>query len=281
MLYFWYSIAIFITLRLPLKLCYQIATLLAYLCYLFNFRLRRIIRQHQQFLLQATKQNLNINTLTRNTIVNFFKYLVDFFRVPKLTQEYIRLHIPIYGKEYLDNAIAEGKRIIFLSGHFGNWELGAIVVAKLGYRMTVIALDHPDKRVNKLFLYRRKLAGIKVFSPNLTGVRECYRALEAKRLVGLIGDLEFGPGGIELEWFGEKVRVPKGPAMLARRTDAVVIPAVMIRQPNDKLEIHLDPPIESQKTDNPEADIVANTKAYLTALGKYIERYPDQWYRFR
>jgi KDO2-lipid IV(A) lauroyltransferase len=281
MLYLWYSIAIFISLRLPLSVNYRLARWLAHLVYLFNPKLRRTLQQHLRYQLQATNRNDKVNTLAKNTVVNFFKYLVDFFQVPKLTKEYISSHIPIYGKEHLDTAIADRKRIIILSGHIGNWELGAIAVAKLGYRMTVIALDHPDRKVNKLFLYRRKSAGIKVFPPSIPGIRECYKALETRRIVGLVGDLEFGTGGVELDWFGEKVRVPKGPAMISRRTGAVVLPAVMVRQPNNKLAIYIDRPIESQKTDNPEADILANVKTYCAALGKFVEQYPDQWYRFR
>ncbi|MDI6783879.1 MAG: lysophospholipid acyltransferase family protein [bacterium] len=281
MLYYWYSFAIFFTLHLPLSISYQFATGLAYCAYFFNRRLRQTIQSHLANLIQATGQPLDINRVTKDSLVNFFKYLVDFFRVPLLTKEYIKANIPIYGIENLDNAIAQGKRIIILSGHIGNWELGAIVMAKLGYRITTIALDHRNPRVNKLFLYRRKSAGVRVFPPSITAVRECYQALEINRLVGLLGDLEFGTGGLELDWLGETLRVPKGPAMLARRTGAVVIPVVMIRQKDDQLVIYIDTPIPPDITDNPEKDIMINTRKYLAALGKYIQQYPDQWYRFR
>ena len=281
MLYFWYSLAIFITLHLPRSVSYIIAIWFANLVYIFNRKLRRTVSSHINNFIQSTQSSQDVNQLTKETLANFFKYLVDFFRVPLLTQEYISENIPIYGKEHLDAAITAGKKIIILTGHIGNWELGAIAVAKLGYQITAIALDHPDPRVNKLFLERRISAGLKVFPPGLTGIRECYKALESNQLVALVGDVEFGTGGIELDWLGERIRVPKGPAMMARRTGAVVLPAVMVRQQDDQLVIYIDPPIISQKTDNLEEDILVNTKRYLNALEKYIQQYPDQWYRFR
>lgn len=281
MLYYWYSLAIFVSLHIPRSISYKIATCAAYLVYLFNGKLRRTISLHINSFIQSTQSSQDANQLTKETLVNFFKYLVDFFRVPLLTQEYISENIPIYGKENLDNAIAAGKKIVILAGHIGNWELGAIATSKLGYRITSLALDHPNPRVNQLFLNRRKSAGMQVYPLNLAGIRKCYKALDSGRIIGLMGDLEFGSGGVELDWFGEKVRVPKGPAMIARRIGAVVIPGVMIRQQDDRLVIYFDSPIEPEITNNPESDILNNTQRYLTALGKYIQQYPNQWYRFR
>jgi Kdo2-lipid IVA lauroyltransferase/acyltransferase len=281
MLYYGYKLAIFIVLHLPLSVCYKIATLVANLIYLFNRRLRQTIQSHITHLIQSAQLPLDVNRLSKETLINFYKHLVDFLRVSRLTQDYVSKYIPIHGKGYLDTAIAEGKKVIILTGHIGNWEIGAIALAKLGYRITSLALAHPDPRVNRLFIDRRKDAGMQVYPLNLAGIRECYKALESGRIVGLLGDLEFGSGGIELDWFGEKVRIPKGPAMLARRTGAVVIPAVMVREKDDHLVIYIAEPMTARITDNPEQDVIADAKRYLEVFSKFILQYPNQWYRFR
>ncbi|MFB3894876.1 MAG: lysophospholipid acyltransferase family protein [bacterium] len=281
MLYYGYKLAIFLAIHLPLAVSYKLASLIANLIYLFNHRLRVTIQSHISHLVQSTQLPLDADRLTKETLVNFYKYLVDFFRVSRLTADYVSQHIPIHGKEYLDTAIAEGKKIVILTGHIGNWELGAVALSKLGYRFTSLALDHPDPRVNRLFQKRRKSAGIQVYPLNITGIRECYKALESGRIVALLGDLEFGTGGIDMDWFGEKVKVPKGPAMLARRTGAIVIPAVMVREKDDQLAIYIAPPMIPQKTDNPEQDIINDAKRYLEVFSQFIIKYPNQWYRFR
>jgi phosphatidylinositol dimannoside acyltransferase len=281
MLYYGYSFAIFIALHLPLSIGYKIATVFANLAYLFNRKLRRTISSHIQHLIQSTQLTLDTEQLTKETLINFFKYLVDFFRIQLLTPEYITRNIPIYGKEYLDTALAESKKVIILTGHIGNWESGALVLSRLGYRFTSLALDHPNPRVNQLFKERRKSAGLQVYPLNLAGIRECYKALNSGRIVALLGDLEFGSGGVELDWFGEKVRVPKGPAMIARRAGAVVIPAVMVREKDDRLVIYMAEPMTARITDNPEQDIIEDTRRYLAVFGKFIKQYPNQWYRFR
>jgi KDO2-lipid IV(A) lauroyltransferase len=281
MLYYEYSLAIFIAQHLPLSINYKFATLVAHLIYLYNRRLRQTIQSHLNHFIQSAQLPLDANRLTKETLINFYKYLVDFFRVSRLTQDYVTRNIPIHGKEYLDTALTEGKKVVILTGHIGNWELGAIALSKLGYRFTSLALDHPNPRVNRLFQERRKSVGMQVYPLNLAGIRECYKALNSGRIVALLGDLEFGSGGIELDWFGEKVRVPKGPAMIARRTGAVVIPAVMVREEDDHLAIYMAEPMTAQITDNPEQDVIEDTKRYLDVFGKFIQQYPNQWYRFR
>lgn len=286
---------------MPIPLSYKIAELLSLIIYFFDKKRRTNLEMHLINLLPfcISKNNLNfltdkkanennekiIKRLAKNTYRNFAKYLVDFFRLPKLNLEYIKKTVSIYGLENIKKIKIEypEKGIIFFTAHFGNWELGAAITSKLVSPLTVIALDHPDPRITEFFNVQRTRLGMKVLPMNTASIRECYKTLQKGGLVGILGDVEFSDNkeaGITLNFLGERIRVPKGPAALSRKTGAFVMPSVMVRHKNNKFSLHFEPAIAPIISENEEGDLIKNTYLYLSALKKYFVSYPDQWYRF-
>ena len=86
------------------------------------------------------------------------------------------------------------------------------------------------------------------------------------------------PQGIFVPFFGEQACTASGIARMALHTDAAVVPAFTIWDAVlRKYRVHFDPPLTLVRTDNTEADIVANTAMFNNVLEQYVRKYPDQW----
>ena len=281
MLYFVYRTGIFLATRCSGTTAYRLAEIYARFWYFFDFKRKSIIRRHLTSLLISQNKSSDINKLTFNTFLNFSKYLIEVFRIPLVDKEYIKNYVTPGDTSGFDKAFKEGKGVILFTAHFGNWELGGIAMSLLGYPATCVALAHKDPRINQLFLSRRESFQMKIIDLNQYAARECLKTLRENKLLALVGDEDLTEQTIELDFLGEKIMVPRGPASLSRATGAPVIPSLMIRQPDNRFVIVHEKAIYPRNTENQEEDINQLTKQYLESLAPYFLKYPDQWYRFR
>jgi len=176
--YLLYRIGEFIALRLPLKLCYKIAVIISDVRAIFASQDRRQVEGNLKVIFPE-KSKREIRQIRIRMFRNFAKYLADFFRFSIIDKEYIKQRIHLEDLDYFDQALKEGKGAITLTAHLGNWELGGIVIALLGYPFWAVALEHKDKRVNRFFNIQRESKGLKVI-PFGRAVTRCLRALAGK-----------------------------------------------------------------------------------------------------
>ncbi|MGB2706466.1 MAG: lysophospholipid acyltransferase family protein [Candidatus Omnitrophota bacterium] len=279
MLYSLYRIGRYMALMLPLKACYAAAVFLADIYYLFARR-DKIDLEYNLTIVLGKKDKKLIRRYIRNVFRNFAKYLADFFRFSKLNRDFMLSRITVEGKENLDKALAKGNGLILVAAHMGNWELGAAIVASLGYPLYVIALDHKDKRINDFFLEQRAVADVKVI-PVGAQLKNCFRILRKNNLLAIAGDRVFSDYGVSANFFGRKAYLPKGTAFFSLKTGAAIIPTFTLRRKDDTFKMVFEQPIESAPGVADEAGIKGVMQRYLPVIEKYIRSYPDQWYAFR
>jgi len=167
-----------------------------------------------------------------------------------------------------------------LSAHMGNWELGAMVLGKMGYPILAVILSHQEKNVNEFFRHQRMRTGVEPIEIGIS-LRACYKALKENKLLALLGDRDFSGSGILTEFFGHKAVMPKGPAVFSMRTGSAIVPVFMIRNDDDTFSFNFDSPIypeEFEQGDKGFSDIMRKT---LDVLEKHIRMHADQWYVFR
>jgi KDO2-lipid IV(A) lauroyltransferase len=211
---------------------------------------------------------------------NFAKYLVDFFRFSTIDKEYIKQNIQLQNLDYFDQVLKESRGAITVTAHLGNWELGGIVIALLGYPFWAVALVHKDKRVNAFFNAQRESRGMKVI-PSGKAARQCLKVLAKNEIVALAGDRDFTGKGVIIDFFGKPTLLPVGPAAFAQKTKSRIIPGFMVRNQDDTFTLRMEKPIEfSHQPDNKD-DLLALVKQYKIIIEDYIRKYPDQWYMFR
>jgi KDO2-lipid IV(A) lauroyltransferase len=210
---------------------------------------------------------------------NFGVFIVDFLRLPKINPGNLDQFFEIQGLEIVRAERSKGKKILFLTAHLGNWELGAAAFALCGFPLTVVALPHSTRQVTDFFSARRRKRGIRMLSTE-ERPRRMARALMGSGFTALLGDRDFTGTGEYIEFFGASARLPSGPAKLARWTEGSLIPAFAIRKPDGRYRVEFTGPIPVQSTAHPRQDLAVNMERVARVLESWIGRYPEQWFVF-
>jgi KDO2-lipid IV(A) lauroyltransferase len=226
---------------------------------------------------------LDVKRVARRLFINYAKYLVDYTRMDLLRQDNFRRLIEDFqGKEYIDQAFSRGKGGLILTAHLGNWEMGGVFLTLMDYPLNVITAQDVETRLHDYRIRLRELQRIKVITLNdtLSSSLAVLNALKANELVALLGDRDLFGKGIPVQFFGQTVFFPIGPALLAHLSEAALIPTFVLLGPKDKYLCRAEPAIELQRTGNRDGDLAVNTQRIATLTEKFIRSYPDQWYTF-
>lgn len=274
-----YRFGQFIALILPLRFVYSFAVFLADLHYFFAFGDRISVEANLRVIF-PDKSNKELRKISRMVFRNFSKYLADFFRFEKLNLQYIKKNVKLENLHHFDQALAGGKGAIVLTAHLGNWELGGVVIAQLGYPFWAVALPHKNKKVNAFFDAQRNRKGVKVIAMG-KAVRSCISEIKNNQMVALVGDRDFTEKGIVLDFFGKPTHFPEGPAALSLITGASIVPGFMLRNPDDSFTLRIEKAIEFSPSGDKAKDLEGLATICKQIFEDYIRKYPEQWYVFR
>ena len=273
--YILYRIAQTLALAFPRKKAYRIAQLISDVRYLFAFRDRRAVTENLRHLFRTHSE---IKKIRRRVFRNFAKYLVDFLRFKTIDKSYLDKNVTIENLHYIDDALKQGKGVIVITAHLGNWELGGAILAILGYNIWGVALTHASKKVDTFFNTQRTSKGMHVI-PLGKAVRKCLQALSLNHILALVGDRDFSKNGSRVQFFGKPTLFPEGPARLALATGALIIPGFTIKREDDTFCLHFEKPLVLTSQHNNSIPLIISE--YKTIYERFIKAYPDQWYMFR
>lgn len=219
--------------------------------------------------------------VARNSFVNFAYYLVDFFRYAKLNKAFIEKYVKVSGQEYLDECVSKNKGVVALTGHLGNYEMGGVVTAVIGYPIYAVALPHKDKRTDAFFNRQRERLGLRVI-PTGAAVKKCFALLKSGKMVVFLSDRDFSGGGVKSKMFSKYVNIPRGAFFFALKTGACIIPCFFIREKKKFYRLIFEKSI-SYNYDSPDmaGEEERVIKEYICVMEKYIRMYPEQWYMFQ
>ncbi|MCK4912247.1 MAG: lysophospholipid acyltransferase family protein [Candidatus Omnitrophica bacterium] len=273
-MHYLYFLGNLITSTFPRNICYLFARFVSVIHYYISKKDRETVIYN---LSPVIAEKNKIKRYAKEVFVNFAYYLVDFFRYSKLNKDFIKKHIELEGLDNLNKALAQGKGVIILAAHLGNYELAGAVLSLLGYPLSVVALSHKNKRVNRFFEGQRQRVGMKVIPTGAT-IRSCFSALKSGDMLALLGDRNFSGEGIKLDMFSRQAYFPRGIAFFALKTGVPIVPVFLTRK--DKKFYHLvcEKPIVYDKEQQDEVAIIRECNLVLE---KYIKKYPQQWYMFR
>jgi KDO2-lipid IV(A) lauroyltransferase len=216
-----------------------------------------------------------LDRMTRGTFAAFGLYLVDFFRYRHMTAARVDRMVNIEHPEYIDQVAASGRGVVVVTAHLGNWELGGAVVALRGLPLNVVALSHPNRRMDRLFRHRREQRGFRVIPLNMAPVG-CLAALRRRECLALLMDRDYSGNGREYTFFGRPARFPVGAATLAVRTDSVVFTGFLIRQAHNSFLLKTWPAIEAGRG----MGVDELQRTLCARLEQTVADYPTQWFMF-
>ena len=272
--YILYRMGYLFVTRLPLRCGYAIAIFFSNLKFYLSPRDRRAVI-HNLICILPKEDDKKIYALAKDVFINFGKYLIEFFRFKYLKKDDLGKTVKIEGIEHVDESLKKGKGVIILAAHIGNWELGGVFMSLLGYPMLAVALPHRNRKVNALFNRQRERIGVEVVPSLGLAVRRIYSALKDNKMVALVGDRDFTNAGKKMPFLGREKSIPRGPAVLAMRTGASIVPGFVLRQRDDT---HIIKFLKPLKTEGSEEEIM---RGYTQVIEQMIRQYPTQWLMFR
>jgi KDO2-lipid IV(A) lauroyltransferase len=206
------------------------------------------------------------------------RQLAEVCQIPKYTPENVDQVVGYDGFENYERARARGKGVLFLTAHFGGWELSAFTHSMHGHWMHVVVRPLDNPYLDRLIRNYRTMHGNKIVD-KADFVRGLLAAMKAGEVVGILMDTNMTPPqGVFVDFFGIPACTASGLARIALRTDAAVVPGFTIWDPVlRKYRLRFDPAVELIRTGHLEADIVANTRQFTKIIEDYVRQYPEQW----
>jgi len=261
---------------LPHRLTRALCTFLAFLTYWFWPRLRKVGLFNLKLAFPDWPEKQRRKVLF-GLFRNFGRMLADFAHFPHWNRGNIEELIIYDGFENYAQAQSQGRGVLFLTAHFGNWELSSFAHGVYGYPcdFVVRALDNPliDELINR---YRCLGGGNAIERADFA--RGVLRAFNRGDAVGVLIDRNMLPSeGIFVDFFGWPACTTTGPARVAKKTGVPIVLGLVMWDPKlKKYRLRFDP-VEWLTGQNPEEEIQINTANFTRLLEGYIRRFPDHW----
>ena len=186
--------------------------------------------------------------------------------------------VEIINGERLDAIREAGRPVVFVSGHFANWEIMPATIVRYGVvcEMTYRAANNPfvDKRIRD----SRARYGVKLFAPKGgEGARELLDGMNRGASVALMNDQKFNQG-LAVPFFGHPVMTAPGPTRLALRFGTVLQPMSVTRLKGARFRVVVEDPIELERTSDRSADIEAGVRRVTEWIEARVRQHPEDWF---
>ena len=262
---------------MPRSLARAFAIGLGRAVYLLHFRLRQVGMRNLAMALPEKSEAERAGIL-RGVFTSLGRQLAELCQFPKYTPENVGEVVVYDGLENYERAYARGKGVLFLTAHFGGWELSAFAHSLHGHWLHIVMRPMDNQYLDQLIEHYRTMHGNKTVAKD-DFVRGLLAAMRAGETVGILMDTNMTPPqGVFVDFFGIPACTASGMARIALRTDAAVVPGFTIWDAAlGKYRLRFDPALELIRTGDQEADIVANTQKFTKVIEDYVRAYPDQW----
>jgi KDO2-lipid IV(A) lauroyltransferase len=214
---------------------------------------------------------------------SYAHYWVESFRLPTLSAATVERGFTVDGYEHIVDGLAAGNGVILVLPHLGGWEWAGRWIAEQGHQITVVVERIEPPELFDWFVDLRSALGMNVVPLGGGAATTLMKALRDNHVVCLLADRDLQGGGPEVEFFGERTTMPAGPAMLALRTGAPILPtAVYFTGRVDGHHAWVRPPLPAERRDGRLRDDVARiTQDLAGELELLIRRAPSQWHLFQ
>lgn len=245
---------------------------------------RRIVLANASHVLGLPVTDAAVAHLARRIYASYSQFALDLMRLPsRPVDEPLHLMKSAPGRgmdsfvELWERYSARARGIIAVSGHIGSIEVFAAASGLRGVPTYGLADDSEYPELFARLTEMRRKRGIGVIP--WRNLREVYKALRRPAVLGLVVDWGYRPDDVPVRLFGDWTTLPAGPATLAARTGAVILPVVNRRLPDGNYVASHADPIEVPS--GSQADLLLATQAIADALETMVRESPEQWFTFK
>ncbi|MDT0303318.1 phosphatidylinositol mannoside acyltransferase [Streptomonospora wellingtoniae] len=221
-----------------------------------------------------------IRALSRAGMRSYLRYFYEMFLLEALGEKELRARVQCTGIERIDRIMAGGRGVVAALPHMGNWDLAGAWVTRYGIPLTTVAERLEPEPLFERFVSFREHLGMEVLP--LTGGTAHSAGVLARRLlrgrfVCLLADRDLTESGVEVELFGEPARLPAGPAVLADRTGAALVP-VSLWYEGGRMRVHVHEEVAPAGGDSRADRVRATTQRLARVFEQAIAEHPQDWH---
>lgn len=217
-----------------------------------------------------------VDDVSKRVFQNFGRTTFEILKIDTRTSRSLPGLVDAPPLNIIQDAAAQGKGVLLLSGHIGNWELFAGWLRASGHTLDVVVKPMRNVLSDNFYNDRRRDLGVGIIHTQVA-TRGLIQAIRNKHLVAILADQYAGEDGVEVTFFGRNVSTPRGPAVLALKFGCPILSGAMVRTPDGRFKVLVDEPLVYQPTGDEDTDVLAITQMYTTRLEQHIRAYPDQW----
>lgn len=242
-------------------------------------------RQRRRAVGQMMK-SLNISEaraqeLTKKSFVNIGRNFLEIMYMPKLSKENFTEYMDLGRMDRLKNAWEEGRGVVILTAHIGNWEWLSAAITFSGIPVTAIIKRQPNEQHTRLLNEFREMVGVEVFSRGTTELVGAAKALKKGKTLGFLADQDAGPGGAFIDFLGTEASTPLGPAVFSKRFHSPIVPAFIVRRPDGKHKVIVGEAMYVEDRGDDRRDLYDITVKMTRIVEGIIREYPEQWLWFQ
>ncbi|PYS98348.1 MAG: lipid A biosynthesis acyltransferase [Acidobacteria bacterium] len=272
---------------LPRQTAIRVGESLGRLAYRLAGGLRRVAHRNLE-IAYSEKSEVEREVIARGAFENLGRMLGELTQFPKATREQLESGIEFEFESEesrrspeiasIDAERAKGRGILLIGPHLGNWEMGVFAYSALHHTLTYLARPLDNPLIEDFTVRLRTRFGNQPIDKN-NSVTKAMSILRDGGILGVLPDVNVLPrDGVFVPFFGTLACTTSGVAMMAMRTNAMIVPMCCVwDREKKKYFVKYGKFIASPNTGDRHRDVYEMTAAYTSEMEKFIREYPDQW----
>lgn len=263
----------------PIIVAKYFAICLARVAWFIDKKHAKIIKTNLDLAYENTMPENEKQKIVKQAYENMIFLLFDFVKNQGISKEDLAKKVEFENLEILDSL--KDRQIIFITAHYGNWELISLTIAGLlNYEGSIVGRGLDSKAVDAILRQNREQFNIELIEKE-GAMKGLYKSMKQGKTIGLLVDQNTADSdGILVNFFGKLARHTPAASILSRRFDAPIVPVFITTNDWQKFKFSVYPPIMPIKTDNNDDDILKLTQAQADATEFAIRKKPDEWFWF-
>ncbi len=261
--------------RVPMRAVLAVGTLLGRAFYVLDRPHRRLAIRNLQAAFPL-RSEAECRSIARGMFSHFGRLVAVLLKFSTMRPDEMLAIVEFEGEERVLSAHAQGRGVLLFTGHFGFWEINALVHALEMKPMAVLARPLDNPLLHQLLESVRCRTGNSVIYRR-GALRRVLRALGDNQAVALLIDQHIQTGdAVYVDFFNRPAATTSALAAIALRTGAPVVPVFALPRPGGRFRMVYEHPVDPPREDDPEA-IREFTQRCTDVLEMYVRRYPDLW----
>jgi len=266
--------------RLPESLVDAGTAALASLAAQFPTERRMLVERNLRRTIGPELTRSRLRRSVRRTYRAYARYYVESARLPGFDARRVADGFTAEGFGHIEDGVASGTGPILVLPHLGGWEwAGYWLTVVPGYRVTAVMEPLEPPELHEWFVSYRERLGMDIVTLGSGSAGAVVGAIRADHVVCLLSDRDVGGGGVEVDFFGEGTKLPAGPATLALRTGAALLPTAVYYEGRGRNHAVIRPPVSAVRSEGRLRDDVRDvTQRLAHELEILIRAAPEQWH---